>query len=170
MKKRIGFIGFILLFLLILGISAYLTDKKTVDNMLTVGSVESQIEEQFTIPTNLNKGTVVDKEVKVTNTGRSDCYVRVYVSASSNPDYFKINTAAYADRDISSEKAWYYDTFSGYYYYKKSLASGKTTTPLFDSVEILKDMNELSEEDVQIIVYEEAIQANGNDDCVAAFQ
>ena len=64
-----------------LGILAYLTDTTPVaTNVMTLGNVDIEQSEEFEQNTPLYPGTEVDKVVKVTNNGSSDCYTRTLVA------------------------------------------------------------------------------------------
>ena len=67
-----------------LGILAYLTDTDQDVNVMTLGNVDIEQEEVFERGDNLDPGVTVQKEVTVTNTGKSDAYVRTWF-AFENP-------------------------------------------------------------------------------------
>lgn len=140
-------------------------------NNFKVGYNDSEIIETFVKPPNLNKGTVVNKKVQVKNTGNVPCYVRVLVLPTSNPGSFRLETKGSVDDSLSSSKAWYHTGgWDNYYYYKRVLQPGETTSALFDGVTLLEDLNSLKVEDAQIIVYEESNQSEGYSDCIKAFE
>lgn len=132
-------------------IGAYFTDADTKINRITIGSVETEIEEVFE-PEKPDPGDRIKKEISVINTGKSDCYVRV--------------KAVFSDSDMEKKcivdwntTDWVYDTIDGYYYYKTVLASGKKTKNLCTAITILSTATNIKEFDV--IVYAESYQAEG---------
>ena len=79
-------------------------------------------------------GSDVDRIARVKNTGNGDAWVRVKASLVKGD-----STESYADtKDIEligiDADSW--ELQDGYWYYKKPLAAGATTEPLFTSVSI----------------------------------
>lgn len=60
-----------------IGIYAFLSDGDTANNRTTIGDVTTDIPEKFTPPDDIKPGDVITKDVKIRNTGKDDCYVRV---------------------------------------------------------------------------------------------
>ena len=103
-----------------IGIYAFLSDGDTANNRTTIGGVTTDIPEKFTPPDDIKPGDVITKDVKIRNTGKDDCYVRVR-SLFSDSDMEKYCTVNYNTTDFT------YNKNDGYYYYKKVLKKGETT-------------------------------------------
>lgn len=151
------------------GITAYLMDGDSLVNEFTNGSVTTEIEEDFPEP-ELVAGESFTKDVKITNTGESECYVRARVEFSEDfqyedngnyVDYFTINfNTAY----------WVYNENDGYHYYRNVLEKDETTESLFKTVNVDRNTPEdILEEDFDIIVYQESVQAAGFSSYTAAW-
>lgn len=150
---------------------SYLQEHYNRVNNFSVGYNDSEIVETFVKPTNLNKGTVINKKVQVKNTGNVPCYVRVLVLPTSNPESYRLEVGSNVDSSLSSSKDWYHTGgWDNYYYYKEILQPNETTSVLFDGITVLNNLNNLKVEDAQIIVYEETNQAEGYSDCLKAFE
>lgn len=168
-KKRIALaIAEVCALMLSLGVTSisgisYLQDRDTAVNHLSVDSNESAMQENFHKPGNLNEGMIISKQVAVTNTGDVPCYVRVRVMPASDPDayQFDFNTQDWT-RDGDGEDC--------FWYYNNVLQPGETTSNLMTTATLTRDLNGLSEEDAQILVYEETTQAYGYNDAMSAFQ
>lgn len=117
-------------------------------NTFTVGNVDTQIIEIF----NQLSNTEYQKEPRVTNTGANDCYVRLMVTVTPVEALDRLSI------DYDTEH-WTRDEATGWYYYKEELAPGQSTTPLFTTVKV--DYNETDKPwiDFDIILYQEAVQA-----------
>ena len=104
---------------------AYYTDTAECDNIFSIGSVETQITEEFPNPVIPKDGGALVKKVSIKNTGKSSCYVRVQV--------------LFSDCDIESKCTIDYNTDDwsykdGWWYYLSPLKSGAATSNLFNSV------------------------------------
>ena len=132
-------------------VGAYFTDADTKTNRITMGSVETEIEENFE-PQKPDAGDIIKKEVAVTNTGESKCYVRVK-ALFSDSDMAKVCTVDWNTTD------WIYDSTDGYYYYKSALSSGTKTKNLCTAITIASTATNVKAFD--FIVYAESYQAEG---------
>lgn len=172
MKKKILIKFFVsVLCLMILSVFvtpsySYLQDTDSQTNNYTVGTSNCTIVDNFTKPSTLTTGTVVSKDVKVKNTGTVPCYIRVFVSPSYSPESFTFNMQA--DSSLSDSKAWYKS--GDYYYYKKPVGVGATTSSLFTTVTLNEDMTDWDSSQTEIIVYAECVQSEGFSDCLSAFK
>lgn len=139
---------------------AYFTDMKQVVNPLDIGSVTTEIVEDFPDPGNPGPGDVICKRVAVRSTGKSDCYVRAQVlfSDSSMSD---ISTVNFNNSDWTSGE-------DGWWYYLNVLKSGEVTPMLFDAITISEDALDVQPFDV--IVRQESHQAYGYTDCFEAWR
>lgn len=126
------------------GTLAYLkSNSGTVVNTFTVGSVETEIDEDVNPSQNL-------KKVRVVNTGKNDCLVRMRVVIS--PENSEIAIADYNSTKFTPE---------GDFWYYKGILKAPTeneyyATPyLFEKYTIPKEFKD----DFTITVYQEAVQA-----------
>lgn len=117
---------------------------------------------------------VIDKIVTVTNTGKSDAYVRTLVAFES-PEGFDDNKihANYNATDTTSGE-WFYFVHDGVRYvatsytYKEVLPAGATSAPslvqfFFDKTTTNEDVAVLGDE-YTVLVLSQAVQAEGFDD------
>lgn len=149
------------------GISSYsyLQDMDAETNSYTVGNNDCLIQEKYTKPTTLVSGTKVSKDVKVKNTGTVPCYIRLYVKPSYKPESFTFNMNS--DTSLTGSKDWYQS--GDWYYYKKPVSPGSTTSSLFTTVTLKENMTKWAAEDLKIIMYAESIQSSGATDAYKAF-
>lgn len=153
------------------GSLSYLQQKSGVTNKFTVGHNTSKIVEEFEKPPNLNPNTKIKKKVQVQNLGSVPCYVRVLVLPSSNPDAYRLETSGKVDDNWNGSAPWFHKGgWDNYYYYKRPIAVNELTSPLFNEITVLRDLNDLKPEDAQIIVYEETVQSAGYSNCYSAFE
>ena len=165
-KKRI-FAGMGILLGVLVGVqgtAAYQSAYDKAVNIVTPGNISSEIGEDFPNPPTIvpDKDIDIAKKIWVSNnpsgqnkTG-TDCYVRVAVGYS-NSDIGKAVTM----KNTDSEN-WIYGD-DGFYYYKKILREGESTTQLctgflIDHARVEKKYWKLLNE-FQIQVYQESVEA-----------
>lgn len=157
---------------------AYLTSFDRADNMVSVGENTTEIVEHFPEPEPIpvEENPEYHKEVRVMNAAEGkngsqvDCYVRLSVGCSHS-DIGKAVVFKNLDTENWSRKD------DGFYYFKKVLKEGESTTPLFtgfriDSEKVEKDYLEMISE-FELQIYEESVQADGFDnyeDAWASYQ
>lgn len=112
---------------------AYLIANDSAKNVFIVGETEIDIVEEYTPPEKLTPGITFTKKPFITNTGNLPCYVRMRADFSSSTAK---EFCEPLDIDIQN---WEYNPTDGYYYYKKLIKPGETTTPLFTSVTLKED-------------------------------
>lgn len=143
--------------------TAFFTAFDRSDNLIGVGYNESVIEEEFPSPSPAIPGqnNTYTKKVTVKNNDSVPCYIRVSVAFSDShigaaTSLTGLNTT---DWDFCSEEE---DTkLGGYYYYKKVLAPGESSSPLFEGIKISSDADfsfSASGDTFDVIVYEESVQ------------
>lgn len=148
-------------------VSAYMVDKETAENLITVGENTIEIVENFQPPEGgYEPGDRVTKEVKVRNVRSVPCYVRVYLRSNKeeyavpiNKSFSNTQSIMYAS-DVFSN--WWADG-DGWYYYLKPLEVGETTTNLIDEVYMNFDKHVYWFEmpDIDMHVYAESVQDMG---------
>ena len=168
-SKKVIIMLIILLVSLTIGTSiyGYFTYKASRENTIILGYNKIELNEEYTPPTNMKEqieqGNEVSytKEPYVTNTGSVDCYVRVKseVSDSRVKDYLSIDYNSSEDINDDS-KDWYY--YDGYYYYKEAITPGDSTEPLFTTVTIASNADNIVLEGFDIYVYAESVQTVEN--------
>ena len=160
-KKKSVLIALLVVLLVGTGVAAtlaYLSSRTPVlKNTFKVGNVTTKIEEEFK-PVDYD---LYDKNPKVRNIGKNDCYVRVRVVCSPE------NALELVDKDMVN-----WEEKDGYYYYKSILkapgegVSDDVTTPIFKQVQVKED--KIDEIDgFEVTVYQEAVQTivyRGNGD------
>ena len=108
------------------GVSAYLSAQASKVNTVTIGSVNTEIQESFPPVETPEPGKSYTKTVQVTNKKGSDCYVRVRVNFSNE------ELEAYAEPDYNRGE-WKEE--GGWWYYTKPLKAGETSSALFTKVQ-----------------------------------
>ncbi|ELC8373082.1 hypothetical protein QYB74_001559 [Clostridium perfringens] len=183
MKRRKGLVKALLLILIVISIISVtvlgkgFTSIDSVNNKFSIGSVETEIDENFDAPKEWD-GSNISKLVSIKNTGKNDEFVRVsiiprWIDEDENPwtgdsnliqlNLDEDNVIALNKDDINN--LWVYGE-DGYFYYMAKLKSGKSTKELLKSVEIKKDSIEDSLKEkyngkkIKIDVNVEAIQPN----------
>lgn len=149
---------------------AYVSSKTgTLTNTFAVGSVDTELDEVI---------SELNKVPYVTNTGKSDCIVRIRKTIS--PDNLGIETVGdekYKCKYKGQEYYWNKDDWKEdgeFYYYTKILAPGESTTPLFTKVILPEDWYKVDEKGNKVIdetkfvafdigLYQEAVQARAFD-------
>ena len=155
----------LLIFLLLLGKAlAYFTSHSSADNLLCIGTVRSEIEENFDPPILGPGENTFEKLVCVRNTGTVSCYVRVYMGFS-DPNAEKVSELSadggsfYSFTDYQTQGLppdWSYEP-DGYFYYKKPISAGETTTPLLKTVRTTFASQEEAS-GYELIIYAESLQ------------
>ena len=177
--KRNGRVNtvFCLLTVLLLAFSAFQTTLaafKVVNESvheIDMANVKARIIEQYEPASGVYPGNTVDKVVNVSNTGNSDCVVRVAVEKawgeSRGDDGKLIADGAYSTDNILIEyntEYWLYDNTDGYFYYKGVLKPGETTLkPLFKEFTVDSNTgNEYKGLQADIAIKMECVQAAAN--------
>lgn len=137
-------------------ISAYFTDKDTKQNQVTVGYNTIQVVEDFDSPSELVPGLSFKKDVKVENTGKVPCYVRVK-SLFTDEDMLPYCTVDYNTND------WVYNDKDDYWYYTHKVVINDMTQSLFTTVKINDDVQSSDIKDFDILIYAESHQSDGYD-------
>ena len=175
-KKRITVLAAIMGTLVtVQGIAAYQSAFDTAENIIRVGSNTTEIGEEFPSPTPVapDKNTDITKKIWVTNCEQGvdgisvDCYVRVSL-AYSNSD---IGRAVTMKGQNTTD--WVYSD-DGFYYYKRILREGESTTQLctgflIDHARVEKKYWKLLNE-FQIQVYQESVEARPFDNYQKAWE
>lgn len=131
---------------------AYLTAQDDVDNTFDAAEVKITVEENFD-PEPPKPGQVIKKAPKVQSGSDTNCYVRMHC-------VFTDSGAEALCEPVKINKGWEKKT-DGYYYWNGVLGPGEETGTLFDQIRI---KGEITAEDIipfDILVYAEAVQANG---------
>ncbi len=144
------------------GVAAYMADADKARNQFTIGGVNVELTEEFNPPEKLTPGVVIEKDVKVTNTGPNSCYVRV-LAVFSNSDMGQYCTVDWNTTD------WVYNENDSYWYYTKAIIDGEVTTSLFTTITLSEEIPEAAIKDFDMIVYTESYQADGFADYQSAW-
>ena len=174
MKKRMLTAALALCCLAVLatGTLAYFTAEETAQNVITMGSLKMELVEldekgePWEDVENIVPGMEVTKEAFVKNTGTVDFYTRVKITKTFVPaqgeEKPELNTKL-VRLDIN-EKYWEPGN-DGFYYYKKPVAPGEETKPLFTTVTFSTEMgNEYQNVQVIIDLEAQAVQSRNNGD------
>ena len=132
-------------------VRAYLTGKDEALNTFSVGNNENAIVEEYEQVFSLSPGMSIDKLVKVKNTGKNDCYVRVLAVYSDDA------AREYTDIDFNT-KDWELKS-DGYYYYMNVLPAGRSTTELFSHVNVSENAVIQDLKGFEIYIYAETINS-----------
>ena len=174
MKKRMLTAALALCCLAVLatGTLAYFTAEETAQNVITMGSLKMELVEldekgePWEDVENIVPGMEVTKEAFVKNTGTVDFYTRVKITKTFVPaqgeEKPELNTKL-VRLDIN-EKYWEPGN-DGFYYYKKPVAPGEETKPLFTTVTFSTEMgNEYQNVKVKMDLDAQAVQSRNNGD------
>lgn len=142
---------------------AYLIANDSVANEFTIGENKIDVEEEYDPPEKLEPGKVIIKKPSAKNTGNLSCFVRMRAEFSDSAA-----KELCEELDIDTVN-WEYDSSDGYYYYKKLLNPGESTTNLFTKVVIKTekaDGTNLTDADMldfDILVFAESCQHEDHD-------
>ncbi|MBR2284317.1 MAG: hypothetical protein IJ874_07860 [Ruminococcus sp.] len=116
------------------------------------------------------------KRVQISNTGMTDCHIRVRLEFSSSEvrdiswlsnDDDKDNSEAYVNAadfpDSELPGSWIYRGYDGFYYYTEPVAPGETTVPLIKWVKTVFPDGSSDISGYDIFVYSEAAPADDED-------
>lgn len=130
---------------------AYFTARASKTNNVRLGFNKIEVLENYDPPIAMEKGISFTKEPYVVNSGDVDCYVRLKVAVSDSR-IEKGLTIDYNTEDFS------YSSEDGYWYYKSVLKPGEQTVPIFSTVSIAEDADDLVLDGFDIYVYAESVQ------------
>ena len=133
---------------------SYYSDTETKVNHAVMGFNEIEIEEEFEEPDEIKPGAVIDKTVRVKNTGNGDCYVRIKAVFSHSLTGDKC-TVDWNTKDFT------YKAEDGYWYYNHILPTGESTSALMTKVTVGADIPTGAEDlpEIKLIVYAESVQS-----------
>ena len=106
------------------------TDHENVWNRMVFGHNTSTIDEEFPTPTPVPPGKSVVKRVKIRNEGSVACYIRAALIFSEPIEAIEgLDTKNWVKGE------------DDYYYYKKPVSEGESTTELFTGIRVAKKWN-----------------------------
>lgn len=166
------------------GTVAYLTDKETVTNRFTVGSVEIDLTEENWAEEehqDLQPGETVKKDPKITNQGVNDAYVYLEVVVpkaniiTAAEDGTRLNGGSSTSQELftfTPNENWTllkrHDNSSAVIYlfsYDKILANGESTNTLFDTMTFANVIEgQIEGENYNVYVHAFAIQTANTGD------
>lgn len=172
MKKRMLTAALALCCLAVLatGTLAYFTAEETAQNVITMGALKMDLVElnekgePWTDVENIVPGMEVTKKAFVKNKGTVDFYTRVKITKryvnEQGEKLPELNTGL-VELDLGED--WELDEDGFYYYYKKPVAPGEETEPLFTTVTFSTKMgNEYQNVKVIIDLDAQAVQSRNN--------
>lgn len=121
------------------GVIAWTTAQDALTNMFEIGTVDPVIAEDFNPRPDSSTGSIVKKDVKATNKGKSDMYVRASVniywidSAGNQLWEEPLEGTDYARTYPPSDSNWILGD-DGYYYWKSKVSADGSTENLIDSI------------------------------------
>ncbi|GAA0070422.1 BsaA family SipW-dependent biofilm matrix protein [Clostridium sardiniense] len=175
--KKVGLtLGIILLFTTTVASLAYFSSKESKKNKFTIGSISTEINENFDKDSakDVSRNEEIKKVVSIKNTGKNPVIVRVIINPQwdeekdENGKVTKLTTSASNQVQLNFSNTWKEDWIKdndGYYYYNKILNPGESTSDLLKSISL---KNNISQEDIEsfknrnfsVNVSSEAIQVN----------
>ncbi|MBS6194406.1 MAG: hypothetical protein KH828_02330 [Clostridiales bacterium] len=162
MKKSIAGISLFLLLALSLNaiknVHAWFTDSDRVENYLTTGKNDVEIEEEFPDP-GITPGKTLKKRVEFTNTGTVPCFVRA--------KYYFSSSEAEEKTVLEFGKEGWKGEGDGYFYYGESILPGEKTKPFLTAVRIKNE--ESLPENFDLILYTETVQSENHQTAQEAF-
>lgn len=134
--KRIKFIIFLIVFVIVGVTFAFFSNTNTFNNLFKTTSYGTSVTDVFVSPDNWTPGTTTTKQVIVNNEGSGDIAVRLsYVEQWSSGDTVidnVINDIPAVIINRTNVSNWIKD--GNYYYYYKRLKTNESTTSFMDSV------------------------------------
>lgn len=159
--KRVLMGEFLILGVLVLSlvgsVLGFFRSSDHLDNRFTIGANVSEIYESFSNPGILKPTESLSKTVIVRNTGSVPCYVRMYYAVEDPQDQKDLTVTITNNWELKKD---------GYYYYKSVVEPGRSTAKLFDTI---KNTSNEDVKDLNIICYEETVQAEGFANAEQAF-
>ena len=134
------------------GILAYLAATDERGNEWRIGYVDVAVEEEYKPPGELVPGDSFVKNVKATNKGVCNAYVRIKI-VFSNEDMQELCELDYNTTNFTLGD-------DGYWYYNDILEAFSSTPSLFTTVTLSASANKDDLEDFEIQVYAEAYQSD----------
>lgn len=134
--------------------NAYFADREKQGNLMHYGNIDTEIVEEFEHPNKIVPGISFRKEVRIKNSGESDCYVRMKV-LFSNSDMEEKCSIDFNTTDYE------YQEDDQFYYYKSVLKSGEYTKNLMEMVTIQDDVSMEELDGFSILIYQETYQTEG---------
>lgn len=161
------------------GTLAWFTDTETATNVVTIGDLDVNWDENgkditgndtgLTLGTNDVPGAVFKKEAKIENKGTNDAYVRAEILYSVNGGPLTRDIPTGYEIVLGDTNKWVHDE-DGYYYYTDKVCgsknglidSDKETTLLLKEVKILSTatQGQIAGQEVKVVLKAEAIQAD----------
>lgn len=147
-------------------VAYYHTGSDKVVNEFTVGNVTTELVEDFY--QNPENETEFTKTPKVMNTGADPCLVRIRMTVT--PEDI-VERYVVDDKGVTTEQKYlvisgwsskWLNLGDGYLYYSDILQPGESTEPVFEKVTVNYDEDKNPWEDFDIILYQEAVQAQVN--------
>lgn len=140
---------------------AYFEDKEDAHNQYTIGNADITLTEPNWVETGAEEakdmypGEAVAKDPIVKNDGKNPVFVRVKVTGMEDFTY----RTDYTEGKLGDN--WEYNEADGYFYYGAVLEVGRSTDALFDQVVLNTSVTNGDGSTKEIVVYAEAIQAQG---------
>lgn len=145
---------------------AYFTDIDQKDNVFTVGNVDIELTEPNWVAEGSKDapeaypGEALAKDPTVTNGGKNPCFVRIKVEGwdalgANNKITYRTD---YTDNKLGDN---WVEGEDGYFYYDKVLEVGDTTDALFDQIVVPTTVTNGYDENYDLVVKAEAVQAQG---------
>ena len=177
MKRKIVAIALVAILALVAVVGAtlaYFSDKETTTNVFTVGNVEIELTETKWAGevTDVFPGQKLEKNPCVKNVGANPCFVRIKVSGLDLFGADKLITYETGDTVGALGDGWVKGE-GDYFYYTKVLTFvgdtenptlGTQTTDLFDRICIPMAVNADDNSSKSVVVFAEAVQAQGAKD------
>ena len=143
---------------LIIGITtAYFSDSAAVSPNITAGTVDIDLRETFSSPTNWQAGDTTSKIIYIDNIGNKRAYIRVRVAGVWQKN--QVDTALDINNVQVTNNSSDWVLSGGYYYYKHVLNAGATTSPLNLSVKLLSKDEKYDGHTFMLKAYSQAVQA-----------
>lgn len=140
---------------------AYLADRDTAVNKVSLGTGDIHVQEEFTRPADPEPGAVIPKKPCVSNDSRIPVFVRMAVRFSDSEGEAQCEPLAVSSRWTLME--------DGYYYYGQAVPAGQKTELLFENVVLKASVPKEELRPFDVLVYAEAVQAYGHETAQSAF-
>ena len=151
-------------FVCVRGVAAYMTSHGNKTNPITAGAVNTELHQTLVLPHDgaLQSSDRVREKIYVSNKGPNDAYIRIYA------DFKDSYTDAYVTVDYNTDD-YVYNRDDGYWYCREAVTAGEDTPELIEGITVSENLPEDYTLDLDMVVYQEAYQADGFTDYQAAW-
>lgn len=159
MKKKYKLITICSIIVLVILVStciySYYIYQKSIENTIVLAYNEIQVDEIYEPLAEIEKGKSFKKQPSIKNIGNVDCYIRVKSLISDS----RVEKGITIDYNLND---YTYNSLDQYYYYNKVLNPEESSKPLFTTITIQNDAEDMVLEGFDVYIYAESVQTVEN--------